>query len=266
MKEMKEPNNHDIQRFRDGEPYDANKVNRRTFLSFLTFGISGAAAFFGWKWLYNDPLENESATAGARKTLRGVLNANEQVFNKTLPGNHLAKTYPVSAAVKEPKFNGDVGLNAKAAENTDILINTPEKPVSVKMEDIKSLAKTDLVFDFKCVEGWEEVQHWAGVKFVDLINHFGWQNLTKMPFVGLKTPDAKYYVGVDMASMLHPQTILAYEMNGKPLTAEHGAPLRLIIPVKYGIKNLKQIGTIFFSNERPPDYWAERGYDYYAGL
>lgn len=69
-----------------------------------------------------------------------------------------------------------------------------------------------------------------------------------------------------MPSALHPQTLLAYEMNGKPLEAGHGAPLRLAIPVKYGIKNIKRIGSIEYTDERPKDYWAERGYDWYAGL
>ena len=50
-----------------------------------------------------------------------------------------------------------------------------------------------------------------------------------------------------------------------PLTPEHGAPLRLAIPLKYGIKNIKRIGTIRFTDARPADYWAERGYDWYAG-
>ena len=66
--------------------------------------------------------------------------------------------------------------------------------------------------------------------------------------------------------MLHPQTLLCYEMNGAPLSFDNGAPLRLIIPIKYGIKSLKQIGTIRFADSRLPDYWAERGYDWYAGL
>lgn len=87
-----------------------------------------------------------------------------------------------------------------------------------------------------------------------------------MKYVGLQTPDEEYYVGIDMASAMHPQTLLCYEMNERPLLPEHGYPLRLIIPVKYGIKNLKRIGSVFFSNERPPDYWAEQGYDYYSGL
>jgi DMSO/TMAO reductase YedYZ molybdopterin-dependent catalytic subunit len=68
-----------------------------------------------------------------------------------------------------------------------------------------------------------------------------------------------------MPSALHPQTLLCYEMNGNPLPLNQGFPLRLIIPVKYGIKHLKRIGTMSFSNEKPADYWAERGYDYYAG-
>jgi DMSO/TMAO reductase YedYZ molybdopterin-dependent catalytic subunit len=55
-------------------------------------------------------------------------------------------------------------------------------------------------------------------------------------------------------------------MNGMPLTMEHGYPLRMIVPVKYGFKSLKRIGSMYFDNEKLPDYWFERGYDYYAGL
>ena len=87
-----------------------------------------------------------------------------------------------------------------------------------------------------------------------------------MKYVGMMTPDEEYYVGVDMPSALHPQTILCYEHNNKPLTPDHGYPLRLIIPVKYGIKSIKRIGSMYFDNEKPSDYWAERGYDYYSGL
>jgi DMSO/TMAO reductase YedYZ molybdopterin-dependent catalytic subunit len=55
-------------------------------------------------------------------------------------------------------------------------------------------------------------------------------------------------------------------MNGAPLAIENGAPLRLVIPTKYGIKNIKRIGTITYADQRPADYWAEEGYDWYAGL
>ncbi len=82
----------------------------------------------------------------------------------------------------------------------------------------------------------------------------------------METPDGDYYVGLDRASAMHPQTLLAYEMNGEPLTNAHGAPLRLLIPVKYGVKNLKRIGKISFADARPRDYWAENGYDYDCGF
>ena len=82
----------------------------------------------------------------------------------------------------------------------------------------------------------------------------------------MATPGEDYYVGLDIKSALHPQTLLAYEQNGKPLTAEHGAPLRLVIPVKYGIKSIKKIGLIRYTAKEPGDYWAEEGYDWFAGL
>ena len=63
----------------------------------------------------------------------------------------------------------------------------------------------------------------------------------------------------------YPVQPFLWKMDGQPLTPEHGAPLRLVIPVKYGIKSLKRIGTIRFTDARPADYWAERGYDWYSG-
>lgn len=142
----------------------------------------------------------------------------------------------------------------------------PGDIIKISLDDIKKLPKTEIVFSFKCVEGWDQIQHWAGVKFVDFIAHYQLENLAKLNYVGMETPNGQYYVGLDMESAMHPQTLLAYEMNDQPLNAKHGAPLRLIIPVKYGIKNLKRIGKISFSNWRPRDYWAEQGYDYYSGL
>lgn len=127
------------------------------------------------------------------------------------------------------------------------------------------LPKKDLVFDFKCIEGWSQVTHWAGVPLRTFMQHYRLNGQAKMNYVGLVTPDKGYYVGIDMPGALHPQTILCYEMNGKPLPVNQGFPLRLIIPVKYGIKHIKRIGTMFFSNHKPADFWAERGYDYYAG-
>jgi len=127
-----------------------------------------------------------------------------------------------------------------------------------------------MVTDLRCIEGWSDPVQWTGARLVDLAAKFGLASRTAhrsdlFSYAMLSTPDDAYYVGLDIESALHPQTLLCYEMNGRPLTLEHGAPLRLAIPVKYGIKNIKRIGTIRFTDARPADYWAERGYDWYAG-
>jgi DMSO/TMAO reductase YedYZ molybdopterin-dependent catalytic subunit len=145
------------------------------------------------------------------------------------------------------------------------------------LDDIKAFPRVEMTAELRCIEGWSEIVHWAGARLADLASVTrlatrGGQPIdwtadgdNRLRYTALETPDRQYYVGLDMASALHPQTLLCYEMNGLPLTSEHGAPLRLVIPVKYGIKNLKRIGTIRFTDIQPADYWAERGYDWYAG-
>ena len=244
------------------------QIKRRTFISFATFFAAGGAAYTGWRWLYNSPLEPKSITAGARVPLRRALSKTELFFRRVFSNKHLVKTYPKSMAATKVRLNSYIGIEDTdfEHENWQLMVKSKGEIFALTMKDILALPKTEIVYDFKCVEGWDQIQHWAGVKFTDFIEHFQLQAQSKMDYVGLETPDGKYYVGLDMESALHPQTLLAYEMNDQPISAEHGAPLRLIVPVKYGIKNLKRIGIITFSNSRPKDYWAERGYDYYSGL
>src|SRR6267154_314162 len=73
-------------------------------------------------------------------------------------------------------------------------------------------------------------------------------------------------ISLDLATACHPQTLLATHFNGQPLTVEHGAPLRLLVPVKLGLKNVKAITKITYSAEEPKDYWGERGYSHYDGI
>ena len=238
-------------------------IRKNTILAFVFFFIFLGGCFAGWKWLRHQPTEQ-----GALKPLRTVLDYNESIFTNIFSSNHLAKTYPVSDAVPRVRVNGDAGMSANFDPATWKLhvVRSPGDTLLIGMDEIKALPKTELVFDFKCIEGWSQVTHWAGVRFSDFVKHFGLEDDAKMKFTGLETPDEEYYVGIDNKSMMHPQTILCYEMNGAPLPMNQGYPLRLIIPVKYGIKHLKRIGTMYFSNTRPKDYWYERGYDYYSGL
>ena len=138
-------------------------------------------------------------------------------------------------------------------------------PATLDMDDIRKLPRYEETIDFKCVEGWSCVTKFTGVRLSDFTAKFA-KGSEKAACVGMMTPDEEYYVGLDMPSALHPQTLLAYEMNDEALSIGHGAPLRLAIPVKYGIKNIKRIGSIEYTDTRPKDYWAESGYDWYAGL
>jgi DMSO/TMAO reductase YedYZ molybdopterin-dependent catalytic subunit len=244
------------------------KISRRNFISFGTFTVLGGAAFGGWRWLYKSPMEPDGITGGTRKPLRRALNKTELAVRRLFSNNNLVKTYPKSMAAKVPRHNTSIGSDSKLDPTTwRLQVNKlGGEKLFVTLDEIKALPKTELVFDFKCVEGWDQIQYWAGVTFADFVKHFGLEAETKLNYVGMETPDKAYYVGLDTPSAMHPQTILAYEMNDMPLQLKHGQPLRLIIPVKYGIKNLKRIGTISFSNHRPHDYWAEEGYDYYSGL
>lgn len=244
------------------------KIQRRNFISFTVFTGLSAGAYGGWRWLRNSPVEIKGATGGAKKPFRRALNQSELASRKVFSPSNLAQTYPKSRAAKFVRQNGVVGLKGefKTDEWQMAVKKISGEVINITIDQIRAIPKTELIFDFKCVEGWDQIQHWGGVTFLDFIDHFKLNAEAAMQYVGMHTPDKKYYVGIDMDSMLHPQTILAYEMNDLPLKINHGAPLRLIIPVKYGIKNLKRIGSLIFSNERPPDYWAERGYDYYSGL
>lgn len=239
------------------------QVRNKTLLAFLFFSLFFGTLCGGWWWLNHQPKEQ-----AALKPLRAVLDANEFVFMNLFSKDHFAKEYPKRMAVPGARVNGKAGLS----EGFDPdawklkLVKEPGDTILITLDELKALPKTEVIFDFKCIEGWSQVTHWGGVRFSDFTKKYGLDQQTKLRFTGMSTPDEAYYVGIDNLSMMHPQTLLCYEMNGKPLPLNQGYPLRLIIPVKYGIKHLKRIGTIFFSNNRPPDYWYERGYDYYSGL
>lgn len=239
-------------------------IVKKTIISFFFFFVFMGAAFWGWKWLRHQ----QADTYGARPQLRAALNTNEKIFSALLSDKHLAKEYPLSEAAKNVRFNGREGLRTPL-DSANWRLNVVREngdTLKLTLDDIKKLPKTDIVFNFKCIEGWNQITHWTGVKFSDFVKAYGLNGEASMKYLGLITPDKGYYVGIDMPSAMHPQTILCYEMNGKPLPLDQGYPLRLIIPVKYGIKHLKRIGTMFFDNKRPPDYWFERGYDYFSGL
>jgi DMSO/TMAO reductase YedYZ molybdopterin-dependent catalytic subunit len=123
-----------------------------------------------------------------------------------------------------------------------------------------------------CVEGWSAVAWWSGLRFDDLLRAYPPMSEAKWARVDSSVnldpwgnPDP-YFASIDLATARHPQTLLATHFNGKPLTVDHGAPLRLLVPVKLGLKNVKAITRITYMEKEPKDYWAERGYSRYDGI
>ena len=250
----------------------------RTRRSFLITGALGLAGLGGWRWLVSQP-----NVQGLPGPLRKVHEFNAALSNAYYKNTRLAPEFARSQ-VQRVRTNGKVGLGKDfdpAAWRLTVLGYAPAgaapRRQEFTLEQLKALPRTEMTVEFKCIEGWSAIVNWAGVRLSDFLARYPLATASGQPanpagapqdlapYVGLTTPDDKYYVGIEMESALHPQTLLCYEMNGQPLTDAHGAPLRLVTPLKYGIKHLKRMGTMAFTREQPRDYWAELGYDWHSG-
>jgi DMSO/TMAO reductase YedYZ molybdopterin-dependent catalytic subunit len=155
----------------------------------------------------------------------------------------------------------------KAAPTTTGLTKTPG--ILLTIADIHKLPRVEMVTQFKCIEGWSQICQWEGARFSDFIKVYPPRlsaDGSPPKYAAMETPEGDFFSGYDMASLLHPQTLLCYSMGGKPLSPGHGAPLRIAMPLKYGYKQIKQIAKITYTNQKPADYWANLGYDWYGGI
>jgi DMSO/TMAO reductase YedYZ molybdopterin-dependent catalytic subunit len=239
------------------------ELRRRTRRDFLVGGAAALAGIGAYEWITKAPQDN-----GTPWPQREVLTLNGNIAESYVRDSHLMPSYSASQ-ISPLKANGDIGLSDDFDKNgwhLQVAAGDGDPSLDLRMRDITSLPKVKMTTQFCCIEGWSAIVSWAGARFSDFTRKY-FPPGQKLPhYVAMVTPDEDYYVGLDMKSALHPQTLLAYERNGQPLEDAHGAPLRLVIPVKYGIKNIKRIGLIRYTDTRPADYWAEEGYDWFAGL
>jgi DMSO/TMAO reductase YedYZ molybdopterin-dependent catalytic subunit len=249
------------------------RLTRRSFAVGAVAALAGAGAL---RWLGAAAPED-----GLAWPLRRFLGFNQSLAESAYSPDRLAPTF-AGAAVQDPaRVNGMVGLAGEVITDTwQVRVQHEGRRTeqAIGLRALEGLPRVDLVTELKCVEGWSQVMHFGGVRFRDVVTRFSLATRSGQGpdpegnprdlyrYVALATPGADYYVGLDMASALHPQTLLCDTMNWQPLTRQHGAPLRLYLAVKYGYKSLKRVGLIRFQDERPPDYWGDRGYDWYAGL
>ncbi len=138
-------------------------------------------------------------------------------------------------------------------------------PLHLSLAEIQKLPLTSMVIRHVCVEGWAAIVQWGGVRLQDLLRLA--QPKSNVRYVYFKSADG-YYESWDLASALHPQTLMAYQKNRQPLSVDNGAPLRLASPIKLGYKQSKWVTQIMLVSDLMPTkgYWEDQGYEWFAGL
>lgn len=250
-----------LRQAKSGPAISVEEFRRRSRRSFLTgaAGVVGAGAF--WRWVQTQPTDDRVPSV-----LRSTLETNEAIWS-TVSDDRSAPEYPIERATPI-QVNGRVGIREQIdIDDWTLRVEGPDGELldELDLAALQAMPQRDLVIEHKCIEGWSSIVHWGGVRYRDFHAPYA-DRIADAEYVALATPNGEYYVGWDLDAMLHPQTLLALREHGEPLDQDHGAPLRLATPNRYGIKTIKRIGVIRYTRERPADYWAERGYDWYAGL
>lgn len=234
------------------------KKNRRSFLTWIGLG---ATAAFGIQSVFKAEEDR-----GVPWPLRRLNELGESIWKSQFhDGTVEVRSERVTGP---PRRNGNIGITEELnADTWRLIVSSPtlEEDLSISLADLRKLPQITETFEFKCIEGWSEWMTFKGVRFADFMANYG-MTADSPQYAGMTSVDGAYYVAMDLKSLLHSQTMLCLEMNGEVLTPIHGFPVRLITAVKYGVKNIKQIGRISFTETQPADYWAENGYGEYLGL
>lgn len=139
------------------------------------------------------------------------------------------------------------------------------RPGAYSLDQIRTLPKVVQNTRHVCVEGWDVVGRFGGARLGDFLSLVGADPSAR--FLTVTCAD-NYYESLDIETAHHPQSLLCYEMYDRPLTAGHGAPLRLSLPTKVGYKHAKYLMTLELVHVLPASrsYWGDQGYSWYAGL
>jgi DMSO/TMAO reductase YedYZ molybdopterin-dependent catalytic subunit len=189
--------------------------------------------------------------------------AQELLFRK----QHLAPTFSPSLVVKPPRFNAYYGLEdvdpidgaTWKLELAGLISN--KRPWTA--QEIYQFPEQEIIIRHICVEGWDYIGQWSGPNLRAFFQRIG-ADLTAKYVYFICNDD--YTESIDMATALHPQTILATKYAGAPITDPFGYPLRLRTSTKLGYKNAKWVKAIEVTNDFRETYWSERGFNWFAGI
>ena len=138
-----------------------------------------------------------------------------------------------------------------------------QRPLRLTLDDLRRLPATRQRVNHYCVEGWNAVAEWWGVRVSELARVAG--ALPTAQYVDFQSFDEDYHESWDLESATHPQTLVAYAKDGALLPPAYGAPARVHSPVKLGYKNTKYLTRVVFLPERNGGYWSDQGYEWYGG-
>jgi len=241
---------------------DSQLVHRRSRRDLLLFGAGTMAALAGARSLLPH-------------ALRTALRIDDEVAESLYSPRRMVATYTKSQITQlKNNYNGTTP-DPSYIPGWHVTLDGLAAGVSVAL-DIRNLMTRFSIHEqitrLVCVEGWSAVAWWAGLRFDDLLRAYPpmsqakWVRVESSVNLDASGNPDPYYVSIDLAAASHPQTLLATHLNGRPLAVEHGAPLRLLAPVKLGLKNVKAVTGLTYVTQEPADYWAERGYSHYDGI
>lgn len=208
-----------------------------------------------------------STHSGVDAALWAMLRFNDRIQAMLFSPNRMAETYPASAITKPFRFNAyypewQVRSVDPADWHLDVAGLVSDKtPWTV--ERLRALPQEGQITRHICIEGWSQVGQWSGVPLHTFLRGVGAD--LRARYVAFNCFDG-YSTSLDMASALHPQTILALDFDQQALTPEWGSPLRLRIPTKLGFKSAKNLQSIEVTNTFPSGFWEKQGYNWFSGV
>jgi DMSO/TMAO reductase YedYZ molybdopterin-dependent catalytic subunit len=202
-----------------------------------------------------------------QSALLAISRLNDKVQALLLDPNHLAPTYPASMILRPPKFNAyyDV-MDVKPVNGSSWRLELSGLITDKRawtLQELQAMPQSSMVIKHICVEGWSYIGGWTGVPLSIFLQRVGAD--LRAQYVAFKTAD-DYPSSIDMATALHPQTMLAIQYGGETLADPFGYPVRLRMATKLGYKNPKWVTALEVTNTYPGGYWESKGFPWFAGI
>jgi DMSO/TMAO reductase YedYZ molybdopterin-dependent catalytic subunit len=186
-----------------------------------------------------------------RHTSMDATISGSRLAGAALPSYFIAKTVPVWNSAQMGTWTLEVG-------------GMVDRPFKLTLDQLVALPRISERVNHYCVEGWNAIEQWTGVRFSELARMAGVHKGAE--YVDFVSFDDGYHESWDIESAMHPQTVIAYGLDGRMLAPAHGAPARLYSPIKLGYKNTKYLTKIAFLPTRNGGYWSDEGYEWYGGV